>query len=58
MAEKSKERQEADAAFERATSKSREAAIEEAQPVPDKRSKLKELRLDREAADALKRKRS
>jgi hypothetical protein len=51
---KSRERQEADAAFDRATSQSREAPTEEAQPVSDKTSKLKELRLERDA-DARKR---
>ncbi len=60
MADKSKERQQADAAFEAATSQSRELRTAEVQPVADNTSKLKELRLERERliAEALKRKRS
>ena len=57
--EKSKERKEADAAFEVATSQSREPQAAEAQPSSDKTSKLKKLRLERDAAaEALERKRA
>jgi hypothetical protein len=52
MSDKSKQRKEADAAFERATSRSREAPADEAQPVSNKTSKLKELRLERDGAAA------
>ena len=50
MSDKSKERKQADAAFERATSHSRETRTKEAQPASDKTAKLKEVRLARDAA--------
>ena len=58
MPNKSKERKQADAAFEVATSQSREPQVAEAQPSSDKTSKLKKLRLERDAAsEALERRR-
>ena len=59
MPDKSKQRTRANAAFEAATSDSRKAQATEAESAPDKTSKLKELRLQRDAeAEALKRKQS